>query len=277
MRFTSFFSIILFLASPLCAHAVIPAPWVVYYSDKVPVEAFAPYPLVVLDATYHPPLAPLLGQGKTVLGYISLGEVDRHDPAFHALKKDGAVDAENPNWPGSYYIDIRSERWQKLMLEERIPAILAQGFSGLFLDTLDNPAHLERTHPKKYHGMTIAAANLVHAIRDRYPNIKIMLNRAYELAPKVAPDIDMLLAESMAGDYDFDSKKYTRVPEEDYQAQLETLRAARRANPALMLYSLDYADPNDEKAIAALYAKQRENGLVPYVATVDLHRIVPEP
>lgn len=261
---------------------LVPAPvaagdWVVYYSDRAPPEDFRPYRLAVLDADAHPPLRRLAAQGTVLLGYLSVGEVERHRAHYEAVRAEGILSDENPNWPGSFYVDVRSRRWRDRVVQELVPRILAKGFHGIFLDTLDNPPHLERTDPRRYAGMTRAAADLVKAIRARHPSILIMLNRGYEILPAVAGDIDMSLAESLLSGWDFAAKRPAPVSAEDHAAQLAVLREAKRLNPALRLFSLDYADPEDKAAVARLYARQRADGFAPYVATVELDRIVPEP
>jgi endo-alpha-1,4-polygalactosaminidase (GH114 family) len=55
------------------------------------------------------------------------------------------------------------------------------------------------------------------------------------------------------------------------------LQGERRKHPALRVYTLDYWDPADTASIARIYATQRANGFVPYVATTALDRIVAEP
>ena len=73
----------LVLSACLSAGAVCYAqsvPWVAYYSDDAPPEAFSAYRIVVLDSHSHPLLAPLSDRGKTLLGYLSLGEVEEHRP-----------------------------------------------------------------------------------------------------------------------------------------------------------------------------------------------------
>ena len=52
--------------------------WLVYYSDKAPSEAFKGYDLIVFDSQFHPPLRPLLDRGKTLLGYLNLGEASEN-------------------------------------------------------------------------------------------------------------------------------------------------------------------------------------------------------
>ncbi|CAO3430241.1 endo alpha-1,4 polygalactosaminidase [Azospirillum doebereinerae] len=251
--------------------------WAVYYADAEPARAFEPYGLLVLDSRTHPPLRPLKDRGKTLLGYISVGEVETQRPWFAKVKGWGILDQENPNWPGSFYVDVRDRRWVKLVVEELVPALLRDGFDGVFLDTLDNPPHLERTDPKRWAGMTEGAARLVLAIRANWPRIPIMQNRAYEILPRTARAITHALGESVYAGWDFAAKRPHLQSDEDYRFQVDALKAAKALNPQLGLYSLDYWDPDDLAGVRALYARQRANGFAPYVSVVELDRLVPEP
>jgi uncharacterized protein (TIGR01370 family) len=249
----------------------------VYYSDKLSVDHFKPYQFLVFDGAHHPPLPPLKEDGKLIIGYVSLGEVDTTSPFFAGLKNHGLVLMENKNWKGSYFVDMRDPMWPKIVVEELVPAVLRQGFDGIFLDTLDNPLDLEEQNSARYHGMNDAAAHLVQAIRLHYPSIKIMMNRGYGLLPKVANSIDMELGESVYSDYNFDKKTYGMVEASAYQEQVNLLKAAQRENPKLKVYTLDYAKPTDTKTIHNIYRTERENGFIPYVATVGLDQLVEEP
>jgi uncharacterized protein (TIGR01370 family) len=253
-------------------------PWLVYYGDTAPVSAFAPYRIVVLDADHYPqPLRAIAAQGSLLLGYISMGEVENHRAHYEATRNAGIALDENPNWPGSYYVDVRSPAWTKLTVDTIAPALIAKGFHGFFLDTLDNPPHLERTDPQRFAGMTDGAAALVKALRQRFPQAPIMLNRAFEILPKVVADIDFSLGESIFASYDFATKKYKPTGPEDRKYLIGQLQAARKARPELKVMTLDYWDPEDKPGIAKLYQSERALGFNPYVATVDLRRIVPEP
>jgi hypothetical protein len=136
---------------------------------------------------------------------------------------------------------------------------------------------MEAQNHARYHGMTEAAEHLVQAIRLHYPTTKIMLNRAYALLPKLASSLDMELGESVYADYNFEKKTYGLVKAEDYQEQVTLLKAGQKLNPQLKIYTLDYAQPSDAKAIAAIYRTERANGFIPYVATVGLDQLVAEP
>jgi polysaccharide biosynthesis protein PelA len=251
--------------------------WAAYYSDGAPLHAFEDFSVLVFDSDAHPPLPPLDSQGKVLLGYLSVGEVANYRSYYAAVRAQGLLVGENSNWKGSFFVDVRDPRWARRVLDEIIPQILQRGFAGVFLDTLDNAAHLERTNPRAYRGMSAAAANLVATIRARYPRIKIMLNRAYDLLPSVDRHIDYALGESVHADYDFETKRYQLVPRALYEQQVRILQSARQRRPQLQVFTLDYWDPADPAGVARIYAEQRKNGFHPYVATVALDRVVPEP
>ncbi|GAB4189527.1 MAG: hypothetical protein OHK0024_30010 [Thalassobaculales bacterium] len=263
----------LFWAAPAAAHD----PWVVYYADAVPPSALAGYRLAVLDADRHPALAPLKAAGTVTLGYLSLGEVEDHRAHYEAVRDEGLLLLENPVWRGSFMVDLRDPRWTRRVLDDLIPAILARGFDGIFYDTLDNAATLESEDPAAHAGMVAAAVRLVLAIRQRFPRMPVMMNRGYDLLPAALPAIDMLLGESVYGTFDFGTSRYRRTEPADYAWQVEKLRQAKAARPALKVMTLDYWDPRDSAGIARIYALQRGNGFHPYVATIELDRVVPEP
>lgn len=272
-----FLAAALFLLSSTAALAADYSPWVVYYRGSEPARAFFDYRLAVFDADHHPPLAPLLDRDIWLLGYMSLGEMESWRPDFAAVKASGVLLDENPHWPGSYFVDIRNPAWQKRILDRLAPSVWAQGFHGFFLDTLDDPGHLERLDPVRYKGMTAAAAKLVHDLRQRFPTAKIMLNRAFELHDAVAPDIDFVLGESIRANWSADRNAYVLTPEADYKAYVAKLKAVQQRNPKLTVMTLDYWSPDDPAGIKKIYAAERAAGFLPYVATRALDRIIPEP
>ena len=252
-------------------------PWLVYYNDKAPLDALMAYDLLILDSQYHPPLAPLSGRGKTLYGYLSVGEVERHRPHFAAVEAEGLVLEENRNWEGSFFVDGRDGRWTERVVEDLVPAILESGFDGVFLDTLDNPLYLQEREPDVYAGMVDAAANLVEAIRAHHPSIRIIVNRAYGILDRIAPFIDGVLGESVYASYDFETKTYSLVDASLYRQQVEILQSVARNHSHLRVLTLDYWDPEDADGIRRIYAEQRGNGFDPYVATIALNEIIPEP
>src|SRR3546814_12600763 len=95
------------------------------------------------------------------------------------------------------------------------------------MDTLDNAEALERQDAERNKGMVAGAARLVQAIRARFPDMAIMMNRGYALLPQVAGRIDIVLAEAMASRWNFAEGRYEMTSAEDWQWQANHLFAAR--------------------------------------------------
>lgn len=251
--------------------------WAVDYGAATAPALARGYHLLVLEPDHARAPAPLRGPGAVLLGYLSMGEVERSRSFVSDLDAQEALAGPNPNWPDARYVDLRHPSWRTLVLDQLVPAILARGYDGMFLDTLDNAEALERADPAKNAGMVAAAASLLAEMRRRFPAAVIMMNRGYALLPAAAGSVDVLLGEAMASRWNFAATRYETVTESDWTWQATRLHAAKAANPALVLTTLDYWDPADRRGAAALYARERAAGFSPYVSVLALDRIVPEP
>jgi polysaccharide biosynthesis protein PelA len=256
---------------------IIQKPWAAYYTDKLPVSAFDPYDLIVFDAQEHPQLKPLSDRGKTLLGYLSLGELEKIRPYYRAVKSQNILLDENKNWPGSYFVDVRNKFWAKRVIEELIPQLLHKGFHGIFVDTLDNPIELERQNPEKFKGMRDASITLIKAIRYHYPQIPIMINRAFEILPELGEHITMVLGESMYSSYNFTTKKYQKVNENEYRELVSKLQDFKKSFPKIRVMSLDYWNLEESDEIKKIYNVQRANGFEPFVSVLKLDHLTTEP
>jgi endo-alpha-1,4-polygalactosaminidase (GH114 family) len=250
--------------------------WVVYYSNLEPSSAFSPYSTVVFDSRYHPDLAPLKSPGRNLMGYLSLGEASPDYSYFGSLRSQGLLLQPSAVWNGNYSIDIRDQRWWSMLSHDVIPQILGSGFNGLFLDTLDTVLYMEEQSPNEYSGMASAAKGLIQAMRNAFPGIPLIMNRAYGILQDVAPNLMAVLGESVYTTYDFAAKTYVRVSRPAYEKQVQVLRSAVAANPRLQVLTLDYWNPNDARVIREIYRVERANEFSPYVCTIDLTRLVPE-
>jgi uncharacterized protein (TIGR01370 family) len=235
------------------------------------------YDLLVLEPDHRRPIAPLRGPGSTLLGYVSFGEVERTRPYVARLDRAGALRDPNPHWPDARLVDLRHRAWRDTLIDQTIPAILALGYDGIFIDTMDNAEAMERQDGQGNAGMVAAGAGLIAAVRARFPRMRIMLNRGYAILPAAAGSVDHVLGEAMASRWNFATRRYEPTSAGDWGWQAQRLRAARAANSALSLMTLDYWDPADRRQVAAMYARERAAGFRPYVATLALDRLLPEP
>lgn len=270
-------ALLLLPATAAKASATTKLVWGIDYGPATAPAVARTFDLLVLEPDHPRPIAPLRGPKSVLLGYISLGEVEKRRPFAAALDQAGALQTPNPNWPDARLVDVRHPAWTALVLDTLIPQILAKGYDGIFLDTLDNAEAMERADATGNAGMILAAKLLVKAIRTRFPAIKIMLNRGYALLPEVATDVDLILGEAMASRWNFQERTYERAPESDWDWQANHLRAAKSANPAIVLTTLDYWTVTDPRTIAGLYARERAAEFHPYVATLSLDHLLPEP
>jgi len=85
------------------------------------------------------------------------------------------------------------------------------------------------------------------------------------------------VGESVYTTYDFARKKYQMVDPAGYRHQVHLLQTAMRRRPELRVFTLDYWEPSDAPGIEKIYQEERANGFSPYVSSIDLTRVVPEP
>jgi hypothetical protein len=250
-------------------------PWIVYYGNQATSEAFSAYNPIIFNSVAHPPLEPLLKDNKEVLGYLSLAEAEETDAWFPLLKEKGLLIRPNPNWPKSWLIDIRNPLWKSYVVNTIMPGLVVNGFTGVFLDQIDVALEMEKEDPQHYKGMGAAAVEIIKRIHSLFPRMRIMMNRAYEILPQVGNYIAYELAETLYTSYDFGTKKYFLRPKGDFEWQLGQINAGRAQFPHLVLFSLDYWDPQDKAMYKTIYDIEEKAGLRPFVSTINLD-VIPQ-
>lgn len=268
---------LLFWSCAMLLEALETKSWVIDYSEIIAPEELKSFDLIVLDSRVGLERKVLQEEKKKTLGYLSLGQISEKRDYFPLVKREGLLLEEDPNWEGSYLVDIRKRQWGSLVVEKMIPQILFKRFNGLMLDTVDQITALERKEPEKYKGMREAAIRLIEAIRYHYPDITLMMNRGYDILPEVATDLNIVLGESVYTTYNFNTKKYEKTKAEDYRWQVDKLLEAKKINPSIEIFTLDYWYPEEHSFIKEIYRVEREKGFVPYVSTIDLQKVIHEP
>lgn len=184
--------------------------WLVCYSPEIAATSLHDADWAIVDAAVDP--KKLRDAGAKLIAYVSIGEAEESRAYWPRIKASNAIVASNPDWPGAWRIDVRSEVWRQLILDEIIPAIAAKGFDGVFLDTLDVAPYLEASDPERFKGCRDAVIALVHEIRKRYPAFVIIPNNALELLPDYGDAVDAAFVEDLYTRYDFETKTYGETP-----------------------------------------------------------------
>lgn len=268
----------LLLNSLLCSLCMVfasachkPEGWAVYYGGATPPEHLDSYAIVILDRLYPYDIRELQDSSVKVIGYISAGEVTVNDPWYAEAKEAGLLLQENPFWKGSFTVDIKNPLWQQILLEKAIPPLMARGFDGVMLDTLDSPL------VAKNEMINFAAIDLVRAIRENYPQTILIQNRGYEVLEDTAPMLNYLIAESTFTSFDAETKKHVLSKKEDREWILNYINKGKKQSPTLKILGLEYWDVDDDNIVQEIANQMKNNGFLPYVSTMELNKIYPQP
>ncbi len=246
-----------------------------YHEENHPEPiAWGSYQMAILDRDSHPPLE-ALPENFIPIAYVSFGEAENYRSYWSRIKGASWIVKENKNWKGSYWVDVRSREWQALLLNEVIPQVKAQGFRGIFMDTLDVPIELEHKHPIDFSGSKDALEALVAQIRRRHPDFILVSNNAYEMLPRLAPYLNGVLAEGLNSHIDFEQGGFRLAEVTRRGKKIEVLKHVSRKQ-ALPVFVLDYAPENSAAGAESFRALSEKLGFKPYVAGRKLDRVYPQ-
>ncbi|NDV22099.1 endo alpha-1,4 polygalactosaminidase [Desulfovibrio sp. JC022] len=245
--------------------------WVCYYGSADRAAELSGFDLLVSAPGGQDP-APLRAKGVKVLTYVSLGEVAGNGPYYEDAKRLDLLVRHNENWD-SWVVDVRRPQWSELLLTRIIPDALSAGYDGLFFDTLDSPIDMQRRDPDRYKGTERSCVDLVRAIRKKYPKLLLCQNRGFEIVRRTAPYINYLLIEGLSSSMDLATSIRTDVSKTDRDFLIAKAEDARKANPKLVVLTLDYVPGEDKQEIEKAYDFSRRLGFVPYVSTPALNEV----
>ncbi len=226
--------------------------FLIYYDNNASIKYLNSFKEVVLDPDHY---NYVFGLKPYKYGYLSIGEVENFREYFKFVKNMGVLGKENPNWKGAYFVKLESGKWQQFVINYLVDAVLSKGYNGLFLDTVDS---LISSGENKE-----LIVNFINNIKSRFPNIKIIMNRGFEIADKV--NVDGILLESTITSYNFKTKKYFFIK---YKNNFKIPKRIRR-------YSVDYWYLNDIENIKKIYKIALKRGYRAFVSDITLQRIPP--
>ena len=207
-----------------------------YYSYPMPLAEMTFYSRVVVQpehVTEHE-LNWLKQRNIAVYAYLSVGE------SFNRNKSSISI---NPNWD-SHIADLASAHWQQ-HIQRSAETLKARGFSGLFLDTLDSYQLLDDKHskPEQQAGLVTIISSLSETF-DKH----LILNRGFELLPKLADLANDLVAEGLYSHYNPNDNSYKLTNKNDQDWLRARLKKAK--NLGLNVQIIDYAKPDNRLAMA---------------------------
>jgi uncharacterized protein (TIGR01370 family) len=241
----------------------------IYYADKPPVELLSKFERVIVEADNIKPdeLAEISKQGSNVFAYASIGEVSSTRSWYSKVKKEWML-GKNVAWD-SDVMDLSNPEWQEFLLSEVINPLWAKGYRGLFLDTLDSFKLFALTAEKQAI-QTAALKSFLSKVKQRYPEIKLIANRGFEIIPHIAKQLDAVAAESLYASWDNVHKKYTSTSEKDQQWLLSQLKSIK-SKYNLDIIIIDYVPPKQRQYAHEISKKIQDQGFIPWVSTPELN------
>ena len=247
--------------------------WLCFYGGDAPSEAYGRFDVVVFDSTYHPPLVRRADRGPVLLGYLSAGEILEQGPFWSRVKGREILIQHKPFW-NSWVLDMRDPAWQELLIHEAVPRILAQGFDGVLVDTLDSALGLELwTDPARFQGTFSAVIEWMETLRRTFPDAVLAVNRGLPVLPDIAAFLDAVVVEGLYSTYQDVEAGYAPVAPDVRELLLQQLEAGRAGHPQLPVLTLDYASEDQPDLAQDAIAYARRKGFIPYVSTIPLDRI----
>lgn len=242
-----------------------------YYGNEAPVELLDQFDWIVVEAANLQvgQRQALERQGGQAFAYVSVGELDPWRPYPEGLPQSVLV-ADNPDW-NSRVADLTRPEWQHYLIEQRISPLWEAGYRALFLDTLDS---YQRFAPD---GEAAAAQQhalvaLIGDIQQRFPGIKLLLNRGFEVLDQVHGQIVGVAAESLHHGWHPASGIFGPVNAADRQWLGDQLARARDQYN-LPTIAIDYVPAADRELARDIARRIADDGFIPWVSVPMLDQV----
>ncbi len=240
-----------------------------YHHSRLPPELFQAYDWIVLDQD-DPILDRLrlhfyMERRAKVFGYISVGEIESFRDYYEDIRRFAI--GENPMWD-TEVADLRKKEYLDFLVEVVAKRIAERGFDGFFLDTLDSYRLVAKED--EVGDFVRAEVYLIRRLKERYPDMLIVINRGFEIVEEVRELIDGVVVESLFVGLDGD-RQYVKVREEDRRYLLPILE--RIKGIGLPVIVIDYLPPSRRSRAKDIVKRIRDLGFIPYVSDRELSRV----
>ncbi|AOY00817.1 bifunctional glycoside hydrolase 114/ polysaccharide deacetylase family protein [Jeongeupia sp. USM3] len=252
----------LMLGPPL-AHAALPSV-AFYYGDQPPLEALSTFDWAVVEPAKLPS-PPVRGHTRW-FAYVSIGEVSA-DRSYAKALPQGWILGRNPAW-GGVIVDQSQPEWPAFVVERMVTPLWQQGYRGLFLDTLDSWVGLAKT-PAARQAQADGLVRVIRAIKARYPEIRLIANRGFEVMPQIHDALAGVAFESLYQGWDQGSKRYRSVSDAD-RAWLRQQLKPIVDDYKLPVIAIDYVAPNKRAEARRVAGQIRKDGFIPWVTDPQL-------
>lgn len=240
--------------------------WLCYYGDDRRVLDVEGYDLLLVESEGVGEVTEEEKRGRTVVAYMSVGELERYRWYYPDVKDKAWVYDVNPDWPDSRLVDVRSREWQDLVIDEVAQVIMDLGYDGFILDNVDTPEALLRADAEFFAGAADAMVGLINRLRATYPDAVIIANNGLSIVPRCGDALDAMMYEGTQSTWTREGNAYVYGEITPQQKAWQRPRFNRVRAAGVPILALEYADLSDKAEVERIYELCRKAKTNPFVS-----------
>lgn len=237
-----------------------------YGASPVPIEMNT-FDLVVVEPDHRTDAIVASPNGPKLFAYVSVAEVQSSRAYYPDIPAAWKL-ARNGDW-NSDVLDQTPAAWPDFFADRVVGPLWKRGYRGFFLDTLDSYRLADKFDEQAQQDGLVRVIQTLHR---KYPGIQLILNRGFELLPRVHDDVFMVAAESLYQGWNARTRQYQPVPAADRDWLMGQLRTARD-QWKLPVLAIDYVAPQDRELTRATAERIKADGFIPWVADSALETV----
>ncbi len=242
---------------------------VVYYGDKHPSDRLETFDIIILESgNVDTNTEGFKKNREKIFTYVSIGEVEKNRSYYSQIKQEW-LGGENKLWK-SKLLDLSKEGYKNFLIDSVITDLIKKGYKNFFFDTVDSYHLLPLTEKEKL-SYELEIVDFLKKLKTKYPNIKIILNRGFEIIDRAYPYINGVLFESLFYGLDHKTLDYRQVPYKDREWLLAKVKMIQSYK--LPVIALDYLPPKEMKKAKVVAKKIHDLNIIPYIGDKYLQAI----
>lgn len=259
---------IIFIFGLLLSLSGIAAPAVAFfYGEKAPLAELKAFEIVVVEPDHgYDPLRYRTPDSE-LFAYVAVAEVQPSRPYYQDIPAAWKM-ARNGDWD-SVVLDQTPAEWPDFFADKVVGPLWQKGYRGFFLDTLDS-YRLATTFDESAQQQGLI--HVIETLHRRFPGIRLILNRGFEIVPRVKDKVFMVAAESLFRSWNAGGQRYEEVKISDREWLLGQLKTIKQDH-GIPILAIDYVTPSDRKTTRETAERIRALGFIPWVSDSDLNSL----
>ena len=168
-------------------------------------------------------------------------------------------------------MDLASPGWQSFLIKTIVDPLWKSGYRGLFIDTMDSFKLFANSDAERQK-QTKALSTLMQRIHERYPDMRFIANRGFEVLPSIGHLLEAVAAESLFASWDNGLKIYKETDQDDQAWLLKELHKIKKKLPVDIII-IDYMEPNKRQEAQEVATRITREGFIPWISIPALDMV----